>query len=320
MSFLGVLEVVDRAGHVLERVRVQQLPFRIGRALDNDLVLDDAYACPHHAEIDGPESLQLIDLNSINGCFAGNERQPQTRIPLEQTQDLRVGHTHLRFRHANEQLPGTVLDPLAGSRWFAIDHWSWGLVATLACALSIAIDNIISSTQSVRLGTMVSGVAPGLIVLGLWALAWSLVNRVVAHRFHYFGHLVIGGAAVVFANLLEVFGGYSSYAWSLDEWLPAFGSLAGAVLVSVLLFSHLRLISRGKARALLLPAGLVGLAFLSLMLLPDAADDRFTSEPKITGSLKPPFAALRAGKSSDEFYEDALGVMEEVDAAAAEKL
>lgn len=320
MSFIGVVEVVDRGGHVLERVRVQRLPFRIGRALDNDLVLDDAYACPHHAEIDVPESLQLIDLNSVNGCFADNEHQPQTRIPLGPTQDLRVGHTHLRFRHCNEPLPAAVPDPLAGSRWFAIDRWTWGLAATMACALAIATDNIVSSNRSLSLGAAISSIAPGLIVLGLWALAWSLVNRVVAHRFHYFGHLVIGAAAVVSTNLLEVVGGYASYAWSVDDWLPAFGSLAGAVLVSVLLFAHLRLISRGKARALLLPAGLVGLAFLALVLLPDAADDRFTSEPKIAGSLKPPFAALRTGRSSDQFYGDALSAMDEVDAAAEESL
>ena len=44
--------------------------------------------------------------------------------------------------------------------------------------------------------------APALIVLALWALAWSLVNRVVAHRFHYLGHVVIGSFGVIAASLI----------------------------------------------------------------------------------------------------------------------
>ncbi|MGE4070369.1 MAG: FHA domain-containing protein [Lysobacterales bacterium] len=317
MSTLGVVEIVDRAGHVRERVRVQQLPFRIGRALDNDLVLDDVYACPHHAEIRATDTLELVDLDSVNGSFIGSEAQRQSRIELGQQRELRLGHTHLRFRGIDEQLPATVPDPLAGSRWLGLDRWGWGLAATLGCALAMAAESILGSTQSLRLGAIASSVAPGLIVLALWALAWSLVNRVVAHRFQYFGHLALGGAAVVVANLMEIVGSYAIYAASLDDWLPAFGSVSGALLVTALLFGHLRLISRGKTRALLLPAGLVGVSFLALSLLPGAGDDRFHSEPSIGGSLKPPFAALGEGRSSEAFYESALGLMDEVDQEAA---
>jgi hypothetical protein len=320
MSTLGVVEIVDRAGHVLERVRVQQLPFRIGRALDNDLVLDDVYACAHHAEIRAADTLELIDLDSVNGSFVGTDVQRQSRIELGQQRELRLGHTHLRFRGIDEQLPAAVPDPLAGSRWLGLDRWGWGLAATLGCAVAMAADNIISSTQTLGLGAIASGVAPGLIVLALWALAWSLVNRVVAHRFQYFGHLALGGAAVVVANLMEVTGSYAIYAASLDDWLPAFGIVSGALLVTALLFGHLRLISRGKTRALLLPAGLVGMAFLALSLLPGAGDDRFRSEPSIGGSLKPPFAALSEGRSSEAFYDTALDVMDEVDQDAEKTL
>ncbi|MCB1612808.1 MAG: FHA domain-containing protein [Xanthomonadales bacterium] len=313
MSTLGVVEIVDRAGHVRERVRVQQLPFRIGRALDNDLVLDDVYACAHHAEIRATDTLELIDLDSVNGSFVGTQAQRQSRIELGQHRELRLGHTHLRFRGIDEQLPATIPDPLAGSRWLGLDRWGWGLTATVGCALAMATDSILGSAQTLRLGAIASNVAPGLIVLALWALAWSLVNRVVAHRFQYFGHLALGGAAVVVANLMEVVGSYAIYATSLDDWLPAFGSISGALLVTALLFGHLRLISRGKSRSLLLPTSLVGLAFLTLSLLPGAGDDRFQSEPSIGGSLKPPFAALSEGSSSEAFYDSARDLMDEVD-------
>ena len=320
MSTLGVVEIIDRAGHVSERVRVQQLPFRIGRALDNDLVLDDVYACAHHAEIRATDTVELVDLGSVNGSFVGTGTERQSRIELGQHRELRLGHTHLRFRGIDEQLPATVPDPLAGSRWLGLDRWGWGLAATVGCALAMAVENILGSTQTLRFGAIASSVAPGLIVLALWALAWSLVNRVVAHRFQYFGHLALGGAAVVLANLMEILGSYAIYAGSLDDWLPAFGSISGALLVTALLFGHLRLISRGKSRALLLPSGLVGMAFLALSLLPGAGDDRFQSEPSIGGSLKPPFAAVSEGRSSEAFYDSALDLMDEVDQDAEPSL
>lgn len=320
MSFLGVIEIIDRAGHVQERVRVNHLPFRIGRALDNDLLLDDSHVCAHHAEIVDTEALTLVDLDSVNGSFVANERQRLAKIDLSHTQELRLGHTHLRFRHANEQLAAAVPDPMAGSRWMVLDHWRWALLATIACACGMALDQLINSSKAISTGAMASGILPGLIVFGLWALVWSLINRVVAHRFHYFGHLTLVCAAFVAANLMEVIGSYAGFAWSLDDYLPAYGKISGTILITGLLFGHLRLISRGKARTLLMPAALAGMTFLILMLLPGAGDDRFKGEPVMAGSLKAPVAALRAGASSDRFYADALTKLDEADQAADEPL
>jgi hypothetical protein len=319
MNFLGMLEIVDRGGHVLHRVRVEHLPFRIGRALDNELVLDDPYACAHHAEIntdadaDAGLALTLVDLGSVNGTFVGSERQRRERIELGTAADLRLGHTQLRFRGVQESLPATIPDPLASSRWLALDRLSWGASALIACAVAVTIDNVVGSPKALNLGAIAGAAAPALVVLALWALAWSLVNRVIAHRFHYLGHLTIGGAAVLVGSLIEMIGSYGGFAFAWDDALPLFGSISGALLVSAVIFGHLRLISRGAARALLLPSALVGVAFLALVLLPGAGDDRFSSEPSFSGSLKTPFAALAAGKDSASFYADAQATLDEVD-------
>lgn len=319
MSFLGAIEVIDRTGRVQARMRVEHLPFRIGRALDNDLVLDDPHVCAHHAELSGDGELALVDCGSLNGSFLGAERQRRERIELGQGAELRVGHTHLRFRGADEQVAATLADPMAGSRWLGLDRWRWGVAALAGSAAVVVGEHIVASPQALRLGVALSATAPALIVLALWALSWSLVNRVIAHRFHYIGHLVIGCLGVIAGSLLEVFGSYLGFALAEDDALALVTTVFGAAVISTVIFGHLRLISTGSGRRLLAPAILVGVVFLALTTLPDAGDNRFSSEPSFSTSLKPPAAALRSGRDGESFYADAIEALDAADAEAEEK-
>lgn len=313
MNFHGAIEVIDRTGRVQARVRVEQLPFRIGRALDNDLVLDDPHVCPHHAELRGEEQLELADLDSLNGSFLGGERQRRARIEVGNGAELRVGHTHLRFRGVHESVAPALPDPMAGSRWLGLDRWRYGLAALAGSAAVVGIDHVVGSTQALHVGVALSAIVPALIVLALWALTWSLVNRVVAHRFHYVGHLVIGCSGVIAGSLIEALGSYVGFALASDEAMGLATVVVGAVLISTVVFGHLRLISTGSWRRLLAPALLVGAGFLALTALPDANDERFDAEPSFTTSLKPPFAALRAGRDSETFYADASAALDAAD-------
>jgi len=318
MNFRGAIEVIDRTGRVQARVRVEQVPFRIGRALDNDLVLDDPYVCAHHAELCGDAELELVDCSSLNGSFLGSERQRRAQIQLNTGAELRVGHTHLRFRGADEQVAAALADPMAGSRWHGLDRWRWGIAALAGSAAVVVGEHIVGSSQALRLGVLLSSTAPALIVLALWALSWSLVNRVVGHRFHYVGHLVIGCLGVIAASALGTLGGYLGFALATDDALKLAATVASAALISVVIFGHLRLISTGSGRRLIAPAALVGIGFLALTTLPDAGDDRFSSEPSFATTLKPPIAALRAGRDSETFYAAAVEALDAADAEAEE--
>ena len=52
MGALALLEVLDRDGQVRQSYPVLEWPLRIGRALDNDVVLTEPHVAPHHATID----------------------------------------------------------------------------------------------------------------------------------------------------------------------------------------------------------------------------------------------------------------------------
>ncbi|WP_084316730.1 ATP-binding cassette domain-containing protein [Actinospica robiniae] len=73
---------------------------RIGRALDNDIVVDDLLASRHHAELrtahDG--AFELVDLGSHNGTYVDG-RRVNGRQRLREGALVAVGHTLLRLQH-----------------------------------------------------------------------------------------------------------------------------------------------------------------------------------------------------------------------------
>ena len=80
--------------------RTSSSRIRIGRALDNDIVVDDLLASRHHAELrtaaDG--GLEIADLDSHNGTYVDG-RQVSGRARVREGSLVAVGHTLLRLHN-----------------------------------------------------------------------------------------------------------------------------------------------------------------------------------------------------------------------------
>jgi hypothetical protein len=79
---------------------------RLGRALDNDVVLPDLSVSRYHAQMRWQGRGWVIsDLESTNGTFVAHERVGANPRPLLTTSVLRLGGRELRF-HVEEALDG----------------------------------------------------------------------------------------------------------------------------------------------------------------------------------------------------------------------
>ena len=77
---------------------VARLPFAIGRALDNDLVLDDRSVSRYHAQLRAEKSgLIIVDLQSTNGTFVDGRRVVGA-ARLHDGASLVVGRVALRLQ------------------------------------------------------------------------------------------------------------------------------------------------------------------------------------------------------------------------------
>ena len=83
-------------------VRTHQDRMRIGRALDNDIVVDDLLASRYHAELrktrDG--GYEIADLGTHNGTYVDGGRI-SGRSRLDEGSLVAIGHTLLRLRHGH---------------------------------------------------------------------------------------------------------------------------------------------------------------------------------------------------------------------------
>ncbi len=77
-------------------IPVDRSPYRLGRALDNDLVLIDSTVSRYHAVLETKgEDLFVRDLRSTNGTFVNGRRV--TQAPLKPGDLLRLGNAEIRI-------------------------------------------------------------------------------------------------------------------------------------------------------------------------------------------------------------------------------
>ena len=101
------VEILSRRRDVAARYRFEGPEIRIGRAYDNDVVLDDPFVAANHVRLFRSADGELIaeDAGSANGLFLDRDKHRQERIVIDGERPIRIGHTHLRIRDGGHAVP-----------------------------------------------------------------------------------------------------------------------------------------------------------------------------------------------------------------------
>ncbi len=286
---LALIELHERDGRIGRVVDVWRWPLTLGRAMDNDVVIDDPHVAAHHATLQPDEhgALRLLPLASRNGVAVNGRRGDEPSVLPAGGAELQLGTTRLRLR-----LPGEVLAPelplppgggglrkplLLGLLAFAlllVQHW-------------IALDP--GADYNAWLPTLVGVPA----VLAGWCAAWALMSKLFQHRFDFNGHLRIVLPWLLGMTALEMLWPQLTAALA-TRWLWMLGAPLQALLGALLVRAHLEhvLPAHRKAVNLSLAALVVAGGGLSL-----AATWRATQSlsPSPYMSTLPPPALRLAG-------------------------
>jgi hypothetical protein len=299
---LALIEVLERDGRVGHSVSVAAWPLTLGRALANDVVLDDPHIAPHHATLqaDDEARLWLQVGDTVNGVFAaGQHHRAGARVALPPGGTaMQLGNLQLRLRLPAETLaaekPLPVLSrarltgPLLAGLLFLLlglfDHW---------VSLDPKADTAAWLPMAVGLPLVVAG----------WCGLWALVAKIFQHRFDFMGHLRIALPWLLAVELVDLF--LTPLAASLGwPWLWRLVTPLQVLLGLLMLRAHLtRLLpmSTRAVSAVLATAALVGSA-ISLTLT-QRATDRF-SRPAYMSTLPMPGLHLGTAVPSDEMVQD----------------
>lgn len=313
---LAVLEVLDRDGSVRHGVVVREWPLRVGRALDNDLVLDDPHTAAHHFSVAPDEGGQLMLQvgDSRNGLrcdavqlAAGARAAVGERPPL-----LVAGRTTLRLRLASHALAPE--QPLLAQRALTQGLATLGALALAVIAVLVFNDYLDNDPDNFArsLGTLaVTALGAG---LG-WAGLWTLLSKVFTRQGHFGWHVRVMLMAVLTWELVS--NGAALLAFSLSwPWLTDFSFIAAYAILGATLYFHLQAVEPHhprRTRGFALAAAAMGIG-LSLWFN-DQASDRLGSELYMN-HLFPPALRLAQPVDTEHFMQGVQALQPRLDAKA----
>ena len=207
------VEILSRRKEVKARYQLDSLPIRIGRAYDNDIILDDAHIAAHHViiEQDGEGGLTLHDLDTRNGTFIGGRRQVESKV--DNTAIFQLGHTHLRIR----SIDCTVEDEIPISSFHKLDGWPPALAGIFLIALVIGFINWIGDTNKFEASGYLVGISIALLCGVTWSGIWAIASRLFGGELTRFGrHLFILGCGLTIIVLVDTLYEIIAYALSLE--------------------------------------------------------------------------------------------------------
>ncbi len=319
-----ILEVLQhgRGAEVRDRYRLDGAPLEIGRALANQVVLDDPHVDARHARLEPqPDgSWALVDLGSVNRI--GLPRDGRTdRAVVGPGVTVVLGKTVLRFR--DEFAPVTPAVPLVAT---APDPYDWaGTVRGRALAILGAIalgtlDLWLGMTTRGAASQVFSELLAALVLLSVWAGVWSVASRVVLGRFNYGAHVAIGAVALIAFLALKDFASWVRFLVPAITWTSTAEGLASVGLIGAVVAAHLAQSSH-LARAARWRTGAVAAgAILAIGGISAALDeDEYTPEASFSGDLKMIAPALVPQQSPASFAATRAGLRAEIDGLLAER-
>jgi hypothetical protein len=318
-----IVEVLDsRTGEVRTRARLDAGPVTIGRAFDNDIVLDDPYADARHARIVTDETglVAIEDLGSVN-ALATSYATGLSRVVVGPEVLVRVGRTRLRFRDAAAPLPPALRDlPVSPARE-RLGRWAgtwWGQLAATAAAMVAVGWMTWLGTFTESPATQVVSTAFGVLaLLGLWAGVWAVASRIVVHRFRFLGHLAVASAVTLAGIVVAAADQWAGFLFPDSGWLGPLGGAVVLLLVAALVAGHLALSSglNGRRRWI---AGFVtsGVLLAILGVFTAVEDEGFSDVPAFSATLKPFPARWLPTATVPEFEQVEDDLRQAVDALA----
>jgi hypothetical protein len=322
-----ILEVVDaRSGEVRTRVRLDTLPLTLGRALDNDLVLDDPYVDARHARIvaDDTGALVIQDLGSINGLVATGSTERRPNIAVRHGEELRAGRTILRFRDSERPLPPALRYEVGAVRADGAAPWwstTWARIASPVAAIAAFGLFFWLGTYERAGGADAMGFSVAFLLgAAVWAGIWAVASRVTVHRFHFPGHLAVVCAAALAVLLIAAAGEWIAFLFPDNNVAGLIEGLIALVVTAALVAGHLALAST-LSRAQRWRAGISTSVVLAVLagVVSLADTEVFSDVPEFAGVLKPLPARMLPAGTVESFARVGQDLKEQVDELASKE-
>ena len=310
MAAVMWIEVLSRAGEVAARERIETEEARVGRAFDNDVVVNDPHVAPHHLRIYRGEDGELVaeDVGTLNGLYAEHGGKRVARLSLKGEPGIRIGRTVLRVHDAAHPVaPEKALTPPRA-------HARWDLALGAALFALILFLNWLNLTTEPNANVVLLPMVGLAFALIAWAGLWALISRVYNGQAQFALQMRIAITAAIAIVLWDLLAETLSYSFAWRD-IAEYASLGAWSILGATCWAHLLAI---QPRHLKLEVGLM-LALVAagatVQMVTRAETRELTGQRATLGDLRPPAFRLVPLASADEFFRDAEETRGRVDKA-----
>jgi hypothetical protein len=308
------VEVLSRHGDVALRQRFTSTPITIGRAYDNDVVVDDPHVAAHHLRIVRSDDgvLMAEDLGSLNGLYLGRGREKRSEIAFDGDHEISVGTTMLRVRTAAFAVPDEQ-PVIRGVRF-----WPAAIACIAGVFLLAVLDLWLSETTEPK---AIRYFTPLLIITGIvvaWTAGWSVINRVFRGQARFGLHFLIVSAGMLAFSFYDQAAEMGAFAFSWTA-LTTTSYLVAWILLGAIVFAHLVAINPSRKPIKLGIAVLVAAAGISMQTLKQGEFRSNYGQPIVLNRLEPPALRLVSPQLEAAFFADAAKIRASLDKARTEE-
>jgi len=302
------IDVLSRHGEVASRSRIAADEARVGRAFDNDVVLDDPHVAPHHVRIFRGEDVALAaeDLGTLNGLYPEHGARSVTRLTLAADPGIRIGRTVIRVHDSARAVePERLLTPPRA-------HARWALLLGLTLVFLLALVQWLATTSEPSANVLllpILGLATGIAV---WSALWAIQSRLFFGQARYALHARIALTACIALVLWDQLVETTSFAFA-SRVIGEYGGVGAWMILAATCYAHLRAIgTRHMNFAMGLVVALV-VAGAALQYVGKSETQKLIGQRATLGDLKPPAFRAVPLASADEFFKRTEGAKVKVD-------
>jgi hypothetical protein len=310
MAAVMWIEVLSRDGEVVARERVDSAEARIGRAFDNDVVVNDPHVAPHHLRVFRGEDGELVaeDLGTVNGLYPEHGARRVARLPLAGEPGIRIGRTTLRVHDAAH--PVAPERPMTPPR----AHVRWDVGLGVGLLLLILMLNWLNLTTEPSANVVLLPMIGLATALAVWAGLWAVLSRIFFGQAQFALHLRIAVTACIAIVLWDLLTETLSFAFAWRDVVEyaAFGAWA---ILGATCYAHLMAIGPRHMKLIFgVVVALIGLG-AALQFVTKSESRELVGQRATLGDLRPPAFRVVPLASADQFFKEAEDTRARVDKA-----
>ncbi len=302
-----ILETIQRGVHSYHKIK--SFPVTMGRAFDNDIILQDVTISPHHLVIDKQDGSYLIqNLSTENGSSLEGKKLGSEAEVLEIPAHFKLNKLKARLLSTDMPVEETYVQSCSGLFCF-FSSPVWAALLFLATVAIFFIERFLDTPVAKEPLYYISNVLPSVwTLLGITVII-SGITRISTHRWEIIPAISIASMVFLVPQLFEYLGHFVSYLFTSDSFGSWLHNIASFMIIPVLLALFIVKTIHTKWLSALGVAALVYSPFLAYQVI-GLVDDLnlksgFSEIPGYSQTLLPNDIRLNTTLSLDDFIKDA---------------